>query len=110
MKDELQHIIGQNLRKYRNAQGLTREQVAEKVGISLTFYANLESGNRIMSVPTLRNIADALNVSTDALLYEEEKSTQVRNIELLLNEQPQQTVAVAEKIVRLLVNELHSGE
>lgn len=108
MKDELQGIIGKNLRKYRKSQGMTREEVAEKVGISLTFYANLESGNRIMSVPTLRRIADVLCVSTDALLYDEEKSSQVKNIDLLLKEQPQKTVTLAEKVVRILVNELNA--
>lgn len=106
MKDELQSTIGKNLKKYRKAQGMTREKVAEKVGISLTFYANLESGNRIMSVPTLRKLADVLQTSTDAILYEEEKNSQVRNIEILLNEQSQRTAAIAEKVVRLLVNEL----
>ena len=110
MKDELQTIIGRNLRKYRISQGLTRDEIAEKVGISLTYYANLESGNRIMSVPILRKLADVLCTSTDALLYEDEKNAQMRNMELLLKKQRPETVQLAEKIVRLLVNELPPEE
>ena len=109
MKDELQCLIGNNLKKYRKAQGLTRESVAEKVGISLTYYANLESGNRIMSVPILRKLADVLCTSTDAILYEEKQGSQIKNVELLLQSQSQETVILAEKVVRLLVNELNES-
>ena len=106
MKAALQHIIGRNLQHFRNAQGLTREQLAEKVGISVTFYSNLESGNRMMSVPTLCKLAEALCVSTDALLYENHPNTYARNIELLMNNQNAMAANLCEQIIRLISREL----
>ena len=41
-KEELALLIGNNIRKYRLKQNLTQEQLAERVGISTSFYANLE--------------------------------------------------------------------
>lgn len=45
-KNQLAHIIGKNLLKYRTENNLTQEELAEKVGISTSFYANIERGNR----------------------------------------------------------------
>lgn len=106
MHTELQRIMGNNLYKIRSAQHLTREEVAEKVGISTTFYANLESGNRMMSVPTLRKIVDVLHVSADSILYEEVHDENLKNIEMLLQTQPHEVVSFTEKIVRLIAEEL----
>ena len=52
--------IGQRIRRYRKACGLSQEALAEKAGISATH----------MSLPVLVNIAEALSVQTDALLYD----------------------------------------
>lgn len=105
-KDELQAIIGQNLRKIRTEQKLTIEQVAERVGISTTFYSNLESGNKMMSVETLRKMTDTLCVSADALLYKADADNRIRSIHMLLRDQSPENVAFIEKLVRLCVNDL----
>lgn len=105
-KDELQMIIGQNLRRIRTEHKLTIEQVSERVGISTTFYSNLESGNKMMSVETLRKITDALNVSADALLYEDNADTRLRSIDMLLRDQSAENISFIEKLVRLCVNDL----
>lgn len=105
-KDELQVMIGQNLRKIRLEQKLTIEQVAERVGISTTFYSNLESGNKMMSVETLRKITDALSISSDALLYKVDAASRLRSIEMLLRDQSPENIAFIEKLIRLCVNDL----
>ena len=88
-KQEMQKLIGHNLMRQRLAQNITREQISEKVGISTTFYANLECGNKMMSLVTLRKLADALCVSTDVLLY---------------GDQPEHYVAYIENVIRLTLN------
>lgn len=35
-----------NLKKARNAAGLTQQQIADKVGISLVYYQKIEAGSR----------------------------------------------------------------
>lgn len=106
MREQLQQTIGLNLQRFRAAQGLTREELVDQVGISVSFYANLESGKRMMSIPTLCRIADVLCVSADALLYENQPEAQRKNIELLLNSQTPKASDLSEKIVRLITNEL----
>lgn len=106
LKNELQKIIGTNLLRIRTERQYTREQLAEKVGLSVTFYANLESGKKMMSVVTLRKLADELGVTTDSLLYEDCPCSSSEQIEACLRNAPQQTVEFAEKIVRLCVEEM----
>lgn len=103
-KQEIQKLIGHNLTRQRLAQNITREQISEKVGISTTFYANLECGNKMMSLVTLRKLADALCVSTDVLLYGDNTSGQIRSIEKLLSDQPEHYVAYIENVIRLTLN------
>lgn len=64
------YFIGQQIRKYRKAQGLSQEQLAEKVGISVTHMSHIETANTKLSLPVFVDIATALEVCTDDLLHE----------------------------------------
>lgn len=46
------------LRKFRESQGLTRQKMAEILGISLSFYEKLEYGDRTISGNVARKIKD----------------------------------------------------
>lgn len=63
--------VGQKIRKSRKAQGLSQEQLAEMVGISLPHMSHIETANTKLSLPVLVDIAAALGVSTDELLRDE---------------------------------------
>lgn len=60
--------IGQRIRKFRKAQGLSQEQLAEKVEISVTHMSHIETGNTKLSLPVLVSIAKALEVLADDLI------------------------------------------
>lgn len=105
-KKELQKIIGQNLLQARTRLGLTQEDLADKVEISTTFYANLECGNRMMSIVTLRKLAYALCVSTDSLLFDNRPNERTHSIQMMLQNQPTQVVSLSEKIIRVCIDEL----
>ncbi|WP_233104103.1 helix-turn-helix transcriptional regulator [Haliangium ochraceum] len=60
--------IGSAARQARTALGLTQEDAAERLDVSVEFYARIERGNSLPSVPTLARIAAVLGVSADALL------------------------------------------
>lgn len=100
-KTELMKIIGQNLKKYREASGLTQEALAEIADISTPFYANLERGKKGMTVFVLRNLADALGVNVSSLLYEESENDSLHNIEILLKNKPKSFIVLIEKFIRL---------
>jgi transcriptional regulator with XRE-family HTH domain len=59
--------IGQVARRARKALGLTQKETAARIGVTEEFYARIERGNAFPSVPTLRRLADVLDVSADAL-------------------------------------------
>lgn len=61
-------IIGSNARAARLALRLTQKQVANRVGVSSEFYGRIDRGHAMPSVPTLAQMADALETSVDALL------------------------------------------
>ena len=62
--------VGTRIRAERKAQNLSQESLAEMVGISVTHMSHIETGNTKLSLPVLVNIAGALNVSADKLLYD----------------------------------------
>lgn len=63
--------IGQKIRKYRKANGLSQEQLAEKVSISVTHMSHIETGNTKLSLPVIADIAESLGIQVDDLLRED---------------------------------------
>ncbi len=61
--------IGQRIRKFRKAHGLSQEELAEKAGISTTHMSHIETGNTKLSLPVLVLLAQILEVRTDDLLF-----------------------------------------
>lgn len=99
-----QELIGQNLRKYRTIAKLTQGQLAQQAGISISYYARLERGNRSMSAWVLYSLANALNVSADCLLYEESQHTPMESIRYLLRGKPDDTVADVVDVIQTLLD------
>lgn len=65
------YAIGQRIRKMRKARNLSQEKLAEYADISITHMSHIETGNTKLSLPVLVQIADALDVRVDSLLYDE---------------------------------------
>lgn len=61
--------IGLRIRKQREYMGLTREQMAEKLDVSTKFCADIELGNRGMSLETLSKLSRLLHLSCDYILF-----------------------------------------
>lgn len=77
--------IGKRIRKYRKAAGLSQEDLAEKVWISVTHMSHIETGSTKLSLPVLVDIAAALNVDTDSLLFDENHIDNDKAILKLIN-------------------------
>ncbi|MGN0467952.1 MAG: helix-turn-helix domain-containing protein [Acutalibacteraceae bacterium] len=73
--------IGQRIRKFRKASGLSQEELAEKVGISTTHMCHIETGNTKLSLPVLVSIAEVLDSRTDDLLYDKPAAVRSAAIE-----------------------------
>ncbi|GAB2718873.1 helix-turn-helix domain-containing protein [Paenibacillus thermoaerophilus] len=59
--------LGQRIRAYRKLKGLTQEQLADRMGISLSVLGSLERGTRPIDPRLLERIAEALNISAEEL-------------------------------------------
>ena len=60
--------LGQQIRKYRKVHGMSQEQLAEKIGISVTHMSHIETGNTKLSLQVFVDITRALDISADDLL------------------------------------------
>ena len=56
------------LRRYRDAAGLSQQEIVNIVGVSKGFYSSLESGKRAPNLDMLVKIAKALNVRPGEML------------------------------------------
>lgn len=62
--------IGQKIRKYRKLKGLSQEELAEKIGISVTHMSHIETANTKLSLQVLVDISLAIDVRMDDLLFD----------------------------------------
>ena len=68
VKDELRKQIGQNIRHRRLELNMTQDELSARVGYSLEHCVQVENGNKGLSMQSLQQMAEALNVSTDYLV------------------------------------------
>ncbi|MGB9812470.1 MAG: helix-turn-helix domain-containing protein [Thermovenabulum sp.] len=63
-------IIGKNIKKYRTSKKMTRKKLAEKLGISPQYLYNIENGQRRINAEKLYAISKILNVSIEKFFKE----------------------------------------
>ncbi|WP_428268673.1 helix-turn-helix domain-containing protein [Haliangium sp.] len=68
MNKDLAQSIGRVAREARKALQLTQEDAAERIRVSVEFYARIERGTSLPSIGTFARIASALGISADAML------------------------------------------
>ena len=61
-------IIGERLKKARLEQGLTQENLAEKLDLSVAFLSRVERGNTHINLTRLSEICSLLEVSEGEIL------------------------------------------
>lgn len=93
-------IIGKRVRRHREAQNLTREMFAEKVGISSQFLAEIENATKGMSTDTLYKICEQGQASADYILFGKTGSSAMSPSVAMLNEIPPQYSILIEDIIR----------
>ena len=77
-------ILGQRIRNYRTAKGLSQEKLAELSGCHPTYIGQIERGEKNATIESIEKISTALGVSL-SMLFEKLDSSQVneaRNIPL----------------------------
>ena len=72
---DVQHRVGNNVRKFRKERGLSQEALAFECRLHRTYISGVERGIRNPSVRILEKIALALQVPTSRLLEEVSEPT-----------------------------------
>lgn len=67
-------VLYTRIRKAREDLGYTREQIAEKLEVSVSYMAEVERGRTGISVKMLIKICDVLGLSADYVLFGEERN------------------------------------
>lgn len=62
--------IGKRIRTQRLKKNLSQEELAEMAGISLVHMSHIETANTKLSLPVLVDLACALGVRTDDLIFD----------------------------------------
>ena len=62
--------LGRRIVSCRKEMGLTQEQLAEMVDVTVSFMGHMERGTRCASLPTLVRLCWALGVTADELLQD----------------------------------------
>lgn len=75
--------VGNRLLTVRKRLGLTQSEVAEQAGLSARTYADIERGSVNMRIETFLRICQALSVTPDSILTEENHSLTAKQEELL---------------------------
>lgn len=65
-------LFGVNVKKRRNALGLSQEKFAELCGLHRTYISDIECFQRNVSLETVQKIADALGIEYSQLFLNEE--------------------------------------
>ncbi len=65
--------VGRAIRKYREQNGLSQEELAERSGLHRTYISLVERGRRNITVDALTQIAEALEVYPSRLIADAEK-------------------------------------
>ena len=65
---DLKDVVALNLRRLRQANGWTQEELADRVGLSVRYVGQVERGQASMSVTVLGQFADALAIDVTELV------------------------------------------
>lgn len=66
--------VGKNLQKIRKEKKMTQEELAEKLNVTRQAISNWETDKTQPDVNTLAQIAEALDISVEVLIYGEPKT------------------------------------
>jgi Predicted transcriptional regulators len=109
---KLRQVFSHNLEVCRKNKGYTQDKISELVGISQAFYSQVERGNNLVGLPVLMKLANILDVSANALLYEHkealmnEDKIDLSDIIMMLSDRTEDEIALVKRVVRFVLTEI----
>ncbi|MFY1662833.1 helix-turn-helix domain-containing protein [Pseudomonas sp. Pseu.R1] len=108
---EIDMSIGENLRKARNAKGVSQAAIAEKVGAGKTTYIGWEHDTNPPPADKLVDLAKELGVSVEGLLFGDDGgiSAEMMDIFRRFDALPANAKTQARMLLRALLFTLENG-
>lgn len=98
--EELQRVIGHNIRRLRLKAGFSQAQLAELVDREASAITNIERGKRMIGVELLCTFAAIFSVSVDTLLLPEGQAPHLGDINSMLSGQSDTSLSHLQPIIR----------
>jgi len=70
MRMDIRKVFAANLRRYREAAGLSQAALSIKIGVDRAHISSMERGQQNVTIVTLWHVSEALGVRARALLDE----------------------------------------
>ena len=105
----LKKQLGTKIKRVRQKQGLTQEQLAEKIDIATRTLCGIENGENFLTADTLEKIIDVLNVSSadlfafDHIKPQEELVNEI--ISDIQNLKDREKIETIYKLIKATINE-----
>lgn len=100
-------IIGERLKKARLSKGLTQEQLAETLDVSVAFLSRAERGNVKINLARITQICDILDVSIGYILtgtVSNSKDYLIEDFSDLLKSCPPEKIKLIYDIAKVIIN------
>lgn len=68
-------MVGKNIKKFRQSQNMSQEELAERLNVTRQAISNWETGKTQPDIDTLHNISMILGVTIEELIYGTERKT-----------------------------------
>lgn len=68
MKNDLNRLISQNIKKYRLLNSLTQEQLAEQLHLDAQYYSQLERGERNFTIEKIAAVCTIFHLGIDKII------------------------------------------
>lgn len=98
--------IGERIHIARELSDMTQEMLSECVDVSVQYISDLERGIVGTSIPTLIKICETLHVSSDFILFNRTKETDVSYITEKIEHLPPEKLQIVEKGIHVLLEAL----
>lgn len=97
--------IGKRIQQKRKQAGLTQEQLAEMMNVSIQMVSNIERGNKAIRIENLINLCRILSVSTDYILIGKENVSDISELTSRISKLENKDVRLIDMITDFCLNE-----
>src|SRR6266511_2022390 len=101
----IHQALRERLKAFREMRGLTQGELGAKAGMAAASISHFETGQRVPSLDSVVKLADALEVSVDALLGRAsmEKASQLDPVFLRASKASSQTLDTVRRVTEALL-------